>query len=303
MKAPLVSIVMTIYNEAHVVEQAIDTLLSQSYKNIELVLVDNGSKDATLRTIGKYQKKKNVKIVALKANLGPGGGRNAGAKIAKGDILVFIDADMVFDKQYINGLIKPVVEGKAVGSFHDTELVKNVENLWARSFSINRIPQSTETSGVFRAVLRKPFLKIGGFDTSRGYFDDNLGVLGPSVRAHATCYHNNPESLGEIYKHSRWVGKSLLQDKDISPRYRKAIIVSWVGLVGILALAILGFWHFVAWLALVALVLLLVFLLSKAIPRMLAERRPEYFFSIPLVWSTRLLGYYVGASGHLLRRS
>lgn len=303
LKNPLVSIVMTMYNEAHVVEQAVETLLAQSYRNIELILVDDCSKDNTLKVVGKYAKRKNVRIIALRKNQGPGSGRNAGAKAARGKILVFIDADMVFDKDYVKGLIRPILEGKTIGTFHGTELVKNTDNLWARSLSINRMEGGGPTSGVFRAVLRKPFLEAGGFDASRGYFDDNLGSkLGQSLRADATCYHNNPETLGELYRHSRWVGGSLLRDKDIRARYRSMLLLSWLGIAAAAALAVLGHWRILRWLAAAGLALLAAFLLVKAVPRMIRERRPEYLFSIPVVWLVRLAGYYVGAAKQMFRK-
>ncbi len=303
LKNPLVSIVMTIYNEAHVVDEAIRTLLDQSYKNIELILVNNGSKDTTSSVIRKYAKRKDVKILGLEKNLGPGGGRNAGAKAASGDILIFIDADMVFDKKYVEGLIAPVIAGKTIGTFHDTELVKNKEHVWARSFSVNRIENPGEISGVFRAVLREPFLAIGGFDTSRGYFDDHLGALGVSSRAHATCYHNNPENLAEIFSHSRWVGRSLIQDPHNRDRFGVAVLLSWIGIATVMILTASRHFALPGWLAGIALAPLLLFVLVKGLGRAMKDGYPEFVITVPIVWVVRILGYWLGATGEIIRRA
>lgn len=298
LRTPLVSVVMTAYNEAHVIREAIDTLLVQTYPRMEVIVVDNGSTDSTPDIVRAYRSR--IRSLRLSRNAGPGGGRNAGARVAKGEILVFIDADMVFDKRYISGLVAPVVAGKAIGAFHDREIVKNRHRIWARSFSINRVEQPAKTSGVFRAVLRKPFLAIGGFDTSRGYFDDDLSALGVSVRAHAMCYHNNPERLGEILRHSRWVGRSLIQDP-VKRRFTMlAVVGSWAYLALVAVMAPLRP-IISASSVVVAVAILAAFLLHKGLTRAIRDGYPEFLITVPVVWIVRLCGYWLGASAQILR--
>ena len=289
---------MTAYNEAHVIREAIDTLLAQTYPRVEVIVVDNGSTDGTSDIARSYRSR--VRSLRLRRNTGPGGGRNAGARMARGDILIFIDADMVFDKRYVAGLIAPVVGGKAIGAFHDREIVKNRHRLWARSFSINRVEHPAKTSGVFRAVLRKPFLAIGGFDTSRGYFDDDLSALGVSVRAHAMCYHNNPERLGEILRHSRWVGRSLIQDPAKRRFTTLAVVGSWACIALVAVMAPLRPLISVS-LIVAAVAILAAFLLYKGLTRAIRDGYPEFLITVPVVWIVRLCGYWLGASAQLLR--
>ncbi len=58
-----VSIIVPIYNAENTIERCINSILIQSYKNFELILIDDGSKDNSLKVINKYKNNKNVKII------------------------------------------------------------------------------------------------------------------------------------------------------------------------------------------------------------------------------------------------
>jgi glycosyltransferase involved in cell wall biosynthesis len=90
---PLVSIVITSYNYARFLPQAIDSALAQTYPHIEVIVVDDGSKDGSCDVIASY----GDRIVPLmKQNGGQGSAWNAGCALAKGDIIIFLDSDDVF---------------------------------------------------------------------------------------------------------------------------------------------------------------------------------------------------------------
>lgn len=296
--APLLSVVIPCYNEERYLQRCIDSLMQQSYPKYEVIFVDDGSTDATKSILRAAAKRhKSIRSVSQK-NAGPGAARNKGAKLARGSILIFVDADMSFHKDYLKILTLPIRQGKTVGTIHTREIVANPENLWARSWSINRIPEGDrmQGSGVFRAIKRSAFLKAGGFDPSRGYFDDDLSHIGTSTPVKATCYHNNPETLGEAFTHSMWVGRSLIREPRTRKRYTTTIILSFLALAALVVLVILQYWMVVGAVIAIALICFLVFTLSKAIPRVSAENRPEYLFSIPILWLFRMAGYLVGAT-------
>lgn len=97
---PLVSIVIPTYNNGAVVCQAIDCSLNQTYKNVEIIVVDDGSSDDTevlLRE--KYQDKI---IYIRQKNKGTGGARNTGIRNSSGKYLQFLDADDLLDPDKIN---------------------------------------------------------------------------------------------------------------------------------------------------------------------------------------------------------
>jgi GT2 family glycosyltransferase len=88
---PLVSVVIPTYNRAHLIGRTIDSVLAQSYPNVELVIVDDGSKDDTRGVIaGKYDQR--VRYFA-KPNGGPASARNFGFREARGDYVALLDSD------------------------------------------------------------------------------------------------------------------------------------------------------------------------------------------------------------------
>lgn len=207
------SVVIPTYNEAENIEACLKSLLNQSKKADEIIIIDDGSTDNTVEIASKFP------VSVIKSNHGgPGNSRNLGASKAKGDILVFVDADMTFDNSFLEKLTKPIVEGHTRGVFNTREFVANYDHPLARSWNLNNgllgkermDPESFEDSEDFRAILKSDFLKVGGFDTT-GYTDSRTLVkkLGyrPTREDTAISYHANPETLNEIYLQSRWIGK------------------------------------------------------------------------------------------------
>lgn len=213
-----VSIIIPTYNEESVILDCLDSLSKQSFKDFEIIVVDDGSTDKTYEVLSKLQiTNYKLQIIQTK-HIGAGGARNEGVKHAKGEILVFVDADMTFDKNFLKMLIKPIITGQSRGTFSKDEYVSNWDKVWARCYNLNegwvakrRHPKNyPDHQKVFRAILKKEFDKVGGF-TAGGYNDDwslseKLGYEA-DVAEKAIFFHKNPESLKEIYNHAQWVGK------------------------------------------------------------------------------------------------
>lgn len=167
----------------------------------------------------KKKYKEKIKILTQE-HKGPGVARNSGAKKAKGEILVFVDADMEFDKDYVKILVQPILEGKCIGTSHRFEYIANLDNIWARCWSTKKVEESENVKygGIFRVVKKNIFLKVGGFNPKRGFFDDGSlygklnGIIQKNLRTNAECYHNNPSTLREVFNHSKWIGGSMIVD-------------------------------------------------------------------------------------------
>jgi glycosyltransferase involved in cell wall biosynthesis len=211
-----VSIIIPTYNEEKDIGECLSSLNGQSYKNFEIIVVDDGSTDKTKEIIKELHKKDKRVILIEGEHKGPGFSRNLGAKNAKGEILAFVDADMTFDKDYIKHLIKPILEdklGKIIGTTHDYEEATNTDNLVSSLWGKVRVDKKTsETARVFRAIRKDKFIELGGFDSKYGYADDQTFwfryKLRPIVAEETLCYHKNPETLEETYKQARWIGSS-----------------------------------------------------------------------------------------------
>src|SRR3990167_5485544 len=207
-KNPLVSIIIPTFNEQQSITDCLDSLKTQSYKNVEIIIVDDGSTDNTIEIISncKFQIA-NCKLLRQE-HMGPGTARNLGASKASGDILVFVDADMTFDKGFISDLVKPIIAGKTIGTFSKNEMVKNKDNIWSICWNINRNVQLDrmlplnypDHAPVFRAILKSQFDKVSGFDAGGQYTDD--WTLSRKLKKESTVakgaiyYHSNPATLG-----------------------------------------------------------------------------------------------------------
>lgn len=88
-----VSVVIPVYNAEKHIGKTIDSLLSQTFKDIEFVFVNDGSKDKSLEILREYEKKDNRVIVIDQENSGPGGARNTGILNARGEYIGFLDSD------------------------------------------------------------------------------------------------------------------------------------------------------------------------------------------------------------------
>ncbi|HEY5600937.1 MAG TPA: glycosyltransferase family A protein, partial [Patescibacteria group bacterium] len=90
---PLTSVIIPTYNEENTISEAVKTLSEQTYKPLEILMVDDGSTDNTLRVISNFQFPISNFQLLKQNHAGPGKARNLGAQKAKGEILVFVDAD------------------------------------------------------------------------------------------------------------------------------------------------------------------------------------------------------------------
>ncbi|MFH1802092.1 MAG: glycosyltransferase family A protein [archaeon] len=208
---PKLSVVIPTYNEEREIGLCLNSLNKQSYKNFEVLVVDDGSTDATRKIVKMHR---GVKLIKGE-HKGPGFSRNKGAKEAKGDLLIFVDADMTFDKDYLKNLVFPWKKNKRLfGTTHDLEVADNTKNVWSRCWGRIRVDgKKSQDARIFRAITKKRFIELGGFNPKYGYADDQTfwmdHGLKPVFAENTTCYHKNPERLKDVYKQSRWIGASL----------------------------------------------------------------------------------------------
>jgi len=104
MKENLISILLLTWNAKEITADCIESIKKQTYKNYELIVIDNASKDGT----PEYLKKRFpfIKLVLNKENVGYAGGHNEGFKKAKGKYLLILNNDVVLDKNFLKELWK-----------------------------------------------------------------------------------------------------------------------------------------------------------------------------------------------------
>jgi glycosyltransferase involved in cell wall biosynthesis len=208
-----VSVVICAYNEERHITRLLRSLQRQSLPPSEVIVVDDGSTDAT----AARAQMAGAKVLKVD-HAGPAAGRNAGAKLATGEILVFVDGDMECARGFLAALTGPIVQAEAVGTFSKEIYVGEPANAWSRAYCyIRRIgyprllgPDFPDRWSNFRAIRRDAFLSVGGYDNV-GYGEDM--TLAPKLGAEAiavpraVCWHFNPDSVKEIFENARWIAR------------------------------------------------------------------------------------------------
>jgi len=171
--APKVSVIIPTLNEEALIEHTLKSLKNQSYKNFEVIVADTSSKDKTKLIAKKYTKK----VINVKKH-GVSAGRNAGAAIAKGQFLLFIDADTVLPYNTLEEIIKQFKNKKVVGvptyilplssNFIDHIYWWTYNRFLENSIKLKR-PQIT---GICCAYRKSAFDQIGGYNEEMRVMED-----------------------------------------------------------------------------------------------------------------------------------
>jgi len=182
-KQELVSIIMPTYNRAHLLSRAIESVLSQTYKNLELIVVDDCSQDNTFKIIDDYIKKDNrIAYFKNKKNEGAAYSRNAGIEYSRGSFLMFLDDDCEYLPEKIEKEMYLMCQSSPPPSII-------YSNMWLETkgtrpaYSLSKENKLLTNKDVFG--LRYHFLepttwfcrsdsikKVGGFDKHLSCYDD-----------------------------------------------------------------------------------------------------------------------------------
>lgn len=213
MKKLKASIIITVYNEEKSIESCLKSLIEQDYKPLEIIVINDGSTDKTSEIL------RNFNLITYELyHEGTAVSRNFAAKKATGQVLIFLDADMEFEKNFITKLIAPINNQETKGTFSKLEYVKNWGKPLARCWNrINnkltdglRVAQNSNLGEDFRAILKSEFIKTGGFDNV-GYTDtwtlSKKLKYRPVNAPGAIYYHNSPETYDEVFQSAQWIGK------------------------------------------------------------------------------------------------
>lgn len=140
MKQPLVSIVTPSFNQAQYIEQTILSVASQDYKNIEHIVIDGGSTDATLNTLKKYD---HLKWISGK-DKGQSDAINKGFKMARGEVIGWLNSDDMYRKGAINSAVKAFNRDRMLSMvYSDIDMIEASGRLRERAkvprFSFSRL--------------------------------------------------------------------------------------------------------------------------------------------------------------------
>jgi glycosyltransferase involved in cell wall biosynthesis len=165
----LISIIVPCYNQAHFLNESLDSVINQSYPNWECIIVNDGSPDNTEEIAKKWCKKDTRFKYLEKKNGGLSSARNAGIKISKGELILPLDADDIIDKNYLTQLV-PVLNGDnslAIASCYSKFFVGTKENIVYESKPIGSTIKNIlfENSLIATSLFKKSCWNIvGGYD-------------------------------------------------------------------------------------------------------------------------------------------
>jgi glycosyltransferase involved in cell wall biosynthesis len=194
---PLVSVIIPTYNRADLTCRTIDNVFQQTYRNFEIIVVDDGSTDDTLFQLTRYQDR--IRIITQK-NTGPAIARNHGARVARGEIIAFQDSDDLWRNNKLERQVAlletdtsipcclcPVVmrhlNGKPFTSFdHSLVRLRHEQGIWLNVFEVltTRFVLFNQAA----AIRHQAFDKVGGFAEDLRYLEDydlplRLSLEGP----------------------------------------------------------------------------------------------------------------------------
>lgn len=173
------SIIITIFNRKQELLHLLNSLTLQSYKNFEVLIIDDGSSENLISIIHKFYLKLNISYYK-KHNSGPGLSRNFGSNLAKNNYLIFFDSDCIIPMQYLTNVIKQL-KNNYIHMFGGPDYAHYSFNILQKSISYSM--NSILTSGGVRGskissinfqprsfnmgINRKIFFLIGGFSNLR----------------------------------------------------------------------------------------------------------------------------------------
>ncbi|MBS7656127.1 glycosyltransferase family 2 protein [Candidatus Bathyarchaeota archaeon] len=227
---PLVSVIIPAHNEEKVIGRLIETLLEQTYKKMEIIVVNDGSTDSTKQVLIPYLKKGKIKLVDIPPpNIGKFGALNAGIAVSEGSIIVVADADGLFERNTIANLVAPF-ENPYVASVAGNVKVGNRVNLLTKCQALEYIRDinlprramdlldiSIVIPGPLSAFRRNAIEAVGIYDGDTVTEDFDLTVKIHKARdgilficrniTNAVVYTEAPEKIKDIIKQRiRWYG-------------------------------------------------------------------------------------------------
>ena len=161
---PYFSIIIPSYNRANIISRAIQGVLDQTFKDFEIVIVDDGSKDHTKEILQEYSDNFKIKYL-YQDNAGVCAARNTGAKLAVGEFLIFLDSDDTVEKSWLQDFYDLAIQNKE-WLFCSMKIVKqDLSEYFVSALDPYKNGRSRGNSlaGSW-AIIREVFLRVGMFD-------------------------------------------------------------------------------------------------------------------------------------------
>lgn len=191
-----ISVIVAVYNTEKYVEKCLNSLLNQTYKNLEIIVVEDGSTDNSKKVLEKYVNNKKIKIIYNKKNSGLSYSRNVGLENATGSYIGYIDSDDYVDLDYYEKLMQSIIDNKAEIAICDIKVVDEDTNTEVISRCCNNdefTVYNVVDNGLAASACNKLFKKelISKYKFAEGKVNEDIAVVIPTlVRAKKIAYAN-----------------------------------------------------------------------------------------------------------------
>ena len=227
---PLVSVVITTKNEEKNIENCLQSIRRQTFKDIELIVVDNFSEDKTAELAEKYHAKVYFEGNERSAQ------RNYGAKVARGEYLIYLDADMILSPTVIEECVAKC-ERDNVDALYVPERIIG-DGFWIKVRDFERSFYTGTVIDAVRFIRRELFLEVGGFDElligpEDWDFDRKIRKISRTDVIIVSLYHNEGRFNMKLYLKKKgyyadgiqkyiekWGSDDLETTKQLGVRYR-----------------------------------------------------------------------------------
>lgn len=220
------SIIIPVYNVEKYIDRCLKSIAEQSYKNYEVIIVNDGTKDNSVEIIEKYTKKYDNFTLYNKKNGGLSDARNYGLKYIKGDYLLFIDSDDYINKDLLNELNNlleekeyDLVKFKIKLVDDNGNFIRNEKGLeCSREISLNDIFSEEFCEPAWTYCYNVKFWKSNDFKYIKGKIHEDFGLTPEVIMRANSFYYLNYYGYNYVQrKNSIMTTKSV--EKDIKKAY------------------------------------------------------------------------------------
>ncbi len=262
----LYSIIVPVYNRPQEIDELLDSLTKQSYKNFEVIIIEDGSNNPSKAQVEKYKNKLDI-FYYYKKNSGPGPSRNLGMKKAKGDFLIILDSDVILPSHYLQEVNQQLKQNeidayggpdKAHDSF--TPIQKAIDFAMTSFLTTGGIRGKAQKLEKFHprsfnmGISKEVFDKTGGFSRMRYGEDIDLSIriikagFNTALLPNAYVFHKRRNTLKQFYNQILHSGEARIDLYNKHPHSFKLVhsfpLLFIIGLFISILLAFFNFYYF-----------------------------------------------------------
>lgn len=210
-----ISVIVSAYNTESYIEKCINSLINQSYSNMEIIIVNDCSTDKTREKLVKYENIQNIKIIDNEKNMGLSYSRNIALENSSGDYIGYIDSDDYISQNYYESLLGTILKYNADVVVCDMNIVYENNNQSIRTKCGNEKNDILDfvCNGLAASACNKLFKRnvIEKYKFSEGKVNEDLAVIIPTIINNKTVY--NDEVFYNYIQRNNSIQNSKITDK------------------------------------------------------------------------------------------